>query len=86
MQGAFLDLADKLDGVDVEVVLCIHFQDLIVGDAARLDEVVASELRCSPDKGEEVVLVQAPDTVRPCWLEPATAVQSIPGVVNQGYC
>lgn len=89
MQGALLDLADKLDSVEVEIILCIDFQDLIVGDAARLDEVVASKLCCSPDKGEKVVLIQAPDTVRPCWLQPACVdrrCEVILGVVDQGDC
>lgn len=70
-------MLDKLDTAHVEVVLCVGVQYCLTVYAAGRDAWMSNELGTTPDEGQELVIVQAPNPMGACWFQPAARKQGL---------
>lgn len=70
-------MLDELDTAYVEVVLCIGVQYCLTVYAAGRDALMSNQLRTAPNKGQKLVVVQAPNPMGACWFQPAACKQGL---------
>ena len=70
-------MLDKLDTAYVEVVLCIAVQYCLIVYAAGRDAWMSIQLGTAPDEGQKLIVIQAPDPMRACWLQPTASNQGL---------
>lgn len=64
------DGIDVLDTGKVHIVPCTLVHNFFVVDRLGPQEAVIHELRCAPEERQEMIVVQAPNAVAACRLEP----------------
>lgn len=69
-EGACLHLIDELDARKVEVVMRHAVYHLLSPDRSRAHELVIYKLSCTPEERKEVVIIEAPNSLRSGRLQP----------------
>ena len=64
-------LSDEGDGSKVQVIGRGFAQNGLPVDAVGRKRCVIAQLRGAPHEGQALVVIQAPHSMGPCWLQPA---------------
>ena len=73
--GRVLYLENVLDRSEDEVVSSQRERHVLITYSLGRDAGLVYELRAAPDEGDELVVVEAPDSLAAGWLHPVTLLQ-----------
>ena len=64
-------MLDKLNAAKIQVIFGVGVKDCLAVYTTGRDVGVSNQLGTAPDEGQELIIIQPPDSMRACWFQPA---------------